>query len=133
KYARRITDIALQRVTYEEKIRGRDSLANYEWGYRISSSTERALPDPGEENFVADVIRYRKRLSYQEKDEKESLYGIKIDLTIVKEIYLKPKEGEKKTDSQPFIKYEVEIERLKEIVAKRDVKHASVTTFQAAL
>ena len=133
KYARRITDIALQRVTYEEKIRrGSDSLSNYEWGYRISSSTERALPDPGEENFVPDVIRYRKRLSYQEKDEKESLYGIKIDLTVVKEVYLKPREGETRSD-QPIVKYEVEIERLKEIVAKRDVKHASVATFRAAL
>ena len=95
-FIRRITDLETGTVIFENKRRRRaDNVDNPTWGYRISKATEELTTDYDDRDFVPSVIRTRKRFSFRKTDRESIFYGIRFDLTMVKEERAKKRPGER--------------------------------------
>lgn len=99
---RRIT-LSSGKVFWQKKNRDRSSaIENHEWGYRISSSREEDLAK-SPSKFTSEIRRERKRQVFTVTDEDSDLYGVRFDLTQIKETL---------GNGRISVKYEVEIERM---------------------
>ena len=110
-------------IAWQKKIRSRDTIENHEWGYRISSSSEEILKS-GPAKFTPDLFRHRKRQIFTITNENSELYGVRFDLTQIREERSSGAQGG--AQARASIKYEVEVERL-------SAEKVSVETFGKAI
>lgn len=99
------------RHTFQRKEVQRSSiLSNRDWGYRIriASETDIDFSSHDERRFNPTLVREITRTSYHSANSMHSIYGFRIDLSVVRQT----------SDDDRFTRYELEIERFDDAVAK---------------
>ena len=124
---RRIVDLDTEAVVWQYKTRS-STIDNRIWGIRISKSTEKYLSKEGmsrdrglstlgdlgidPETWEPTTTRFRRRTSFIGRSESSLFYGVKVELTTVRQI----NHGK---NNRGFTTFEIEVERVSETLSAR--------------
>ena len=124
--------VTTSRVVWEQKFRQKsDQVENRYWGFRMSKSSEKLVDSP--KDFSPTIVRHRTRETFQILDPRSEFYGVRFDLTHVRQDTIKnevlrgatlnvgSRSDFKGDPNQTRITYEVEIERVSMIASTTEI------------